>query len=90
MADTIKSPRTRSPGRTHKFPNVTDAEMAHLQELARRIVNKVLNDPVQVLRRGDGQHTPANQYLHALEKLFQLEDDPQVPGEKRAEESTNG
>jgi glutamyl-tRNA reductase len=58
-----------------KLPNVTDAERAHLEELARRIVNKLLHDPVQTLRRGADLHGPAGQYLHALERLFQLADE---------------
>jgi len=55
-----------------KLPNVTEAERAHLQDLARRIVNKLLHDPVQAVRHADPEHMPAAQYLHALEKLFQL------------------
>ncbi|HET6251120.1 MAG TPA: glutamyl-tRNA reductase [Tepidisphaeraceae bacterium] len=55
-----------------KFPNVGPAEKAHLDDLARRIVNKLLHDPVQILRESGNIHTPAAQYLHALEKLFQL------------------
>jgi len=57
----------------NKLPNVSDAERAHLEDLARRIVNKLLHDPIQVLRRTDEMHLPASQYLHALEKLFQLD-----------------
>jgi len=56
----------------NKLPNVGEAEKAHLEDLARRIVNKLLHDPVQVLRKSDNMHLPAAQYLHALEKLFQL------------------
>jgi glutamyl-tRNA reductase len=56
----------------NKLPNISPAEKAHLEDLARRIVNKLLHDPVQVLRRSDSLHLPAGQYLHALEKLFQL------------------
>lgn len=58
----------------NKLPNVTEAERSHLEDLARRIVNKLLHDPVQTLRHADPQHVPAAQYLHALEKLFQLDD----------------
>ena len=59
----------------NKLPNVSPAEKAHLEDLARRIVNKLLHDPVQVLRRSDSTHTPGTQYLHVLEKLFQLGDE---------------
>jgi glutamyl-tRNA reductase len=68
-------------GRTlNKLPNVTEAEKAHLEDLARRIVNKLLHDPVQTLRHADGDHGSTVPYLHALEKLFQL-------GEGETEES---
>ena len=65
----------------NKLPNVTDAERQHLDELARRIVNKLLHDPVQALRRADGSHGPTSQYVHALEQLFRL------PGERLATET---
>jgi glutamyl-tRNA reductase len=56
----------------NKLPNVTEAERAHLEDLARRIVNKLLHDPVQTLRHTGADHASAVPYLHALEKLFQL------------------
>ncbi|HSV12938.1 MAG TPA: glutamyl-tRNA reductase, partial [Tepidisphaeraceae bacterium] len=56
----------------NKLPNVTEAERQHLEELARRIVNKLLHDPVHALRRADETHAPAEQYLHAMERLFKL------------------
>lgn len=65
----------------NKLPNISEAERAHLEDLARRIVNKLLHDPVQVLRRSDSLHLPANQYLHALEKLFQLSEEEQAEKE---------
>lgn len=58
-----------------KFPNIGEAEKAHLEDFARRVVNKLLNDPVQILRRSDTLHSSAAQYLHALEKLFRLQDE---------------
>jgi len=61
----------------NKLPNVNEAERAHLEELTRRIVNKLLHDPIQTLRSSDAMHAPAAQYLHALEKLFQLSNDEQ-------------
>jgi glutamyl-tRNA reductase len=57
----------------HKLPNVDEAEKAHLEELARRIVNKLLHDPIRMLRHSDPQHGPPAQYMHAMEKLFGLE-----------------
>lgn len=59
----------------NKLPGVSDSERAHLEDLARRIVNKLLHDPVQMLRSADAEHAPPVQYLHALEKLFRLEAD---------------
>jgi glutamyl-tRNA reductase len=73
----------------NKFPNITSAERAHLEDLTRRIVNKLLHDPIRTLRESDSPHFQATPYLHALEKLFQLENDasdvrePRQPGELR-------
>jgi glutamyl-tRNA reductase len=71
-----------------KLPNISAAERTHLEELARRIVNKLLHDPIHTLRNADAGHGPNIQYLHALEKLFQLEGgsippSPGTPGEGR-------
>ncbi|MDQ3441576.1 MAG: hypothetical protein M3478_14630, partial [Planctomycetota bacterium] len=66
-----------------KLGDVTDAERAHLEELTRRIVNKLLHDPITALRQGDSPHAPAAAYLHAMEKLFQLGDNS--PAEPSAE-----
>jgi len=43
-----------------KLPDVTDTEKSHLEELARRIVNKLLHDPVRALRSADDVHTSAS------------------------------
>ncbi|MDB5322917.1 MAG: hemA [Phycisphaerales bacterium] len=59
----------------NKMPNIGDAEKAHLEELTRRIVNKLLHDPITMLRRSEGLHGTTSQYLHALERLFQLNPD---------------
>jgi glutamyl-tRNA reductase len=56
-----------------KLPGIAEAEKEHLRELTRRIVNKLLHDPVRQLRESGEMHGPAAQYLHALEKLFNLE-----------------
>ncbi len=58
----------------HKLAGASDADKEQIEELARRIVNKLLHDPVRMLR--DGAHGGAGMtpYLHAMEKLFQLED----------------
>jgi len=72
----------------NKLPNVTDAEKAHLEDLARRIVNKLLHDPIQTLRHAGPDHASAAPYLHALEKLFQLGEEK--PPEVRTEEDDSG
>jgi len=46
---------------------------ARLEELARRIVNKLLHDPVKTLRASDSPHALGQTYLHAMEMLFQLD-----------------
>jgi glutamyl-tRNA reductase len=58
------------------FTNVGPEQKAELQDLVRRLVNKVLHDPVRTLRQSDALHGPTSQYLHALEMLFQLKDEP--------------
>ena len=55
-----------------KMPEVSEAEKSHLEDLARRIVNKLLHDPVQALRAADDAHSPVSQYVHAMERLFKL------------------
>jgi glutamyl-tRNA reductase len=61
----------------NKLPNVGAAERAHLEELTRRIVNKLLHDPISMLRKSEGMHGASSQYLHAMERLFHLEEDDQ-------------
>jgi glutamyl-tRNA reductase len=60
----------------NKLPSLTDPDRAQLDELARRIVNKLLNSPVQAIRQGDPT-TGASPYLPALAKLFKLEEPPE-------------
>ena len=71
----------------NKLPGVSDAEKAHLEELTRRIVNKLLHGPVQTLRHSEAPHAAgAGPYLHALEKLFGLDaatgELPPLPAER--------
>lgn len=66
----------------NKLPNVSDAERGHLEELARRIVNKLLHDPIRMLRHSDPQHGgPPTPYLHAMEKLFGLDKEGEAADE---------
>jgi len=55
-----------------KLPQVSEAERRQLEDLARRIVNKLLHEPMQMLRSPEGSHGSVIQYLHAMEKLFNL------------------
>jgi glutamyl-tRNA reductase len=66
----------------NKLPNIGDTERAHLEELTRRLVNKLLHDPISMLRRSEGMHGTGGQYLHALEQLFQLENEGDESGEE--------
>ena len=65
----------------NKLPNIGAGEKGHLEELTRRIVNKLLHDPISRLRRSEGLHGVSGQYLHALEQLFKLEEEPEADGE---------
>jgi glutamyl-tRNA reductase len=70
-----------------KLGDVTDAEKAHLEELTRRIVNKLLHDPITALRQSDSPHAPAAAYLHAMEKLFQLGDNSPAKPDAAADDN---
>jgi glutamyl-tRNA reductase len=59
---------------TNRLPNMSESEREQLEETVRRIVNKLLHDPIQTLKNADGLHAPASQYLHALNKLFHLDE----------------
>jgi len=61
-----------------KLPSISDEERTQLEDLARRIVNKMLHDPVTSLREADDSHGPAIQYLHAMEKLFRLNEREEI------------
>jgi len=69
----------------NKLPNVGEAERAHLEELTRRLVNKLLHDPISMIRKSEGLHGTSAQYLHALEQLFKLQGD-----EESGDESGGG
>ncbi len=59
-----------------KLPNITPQEQEHLRELARRLVNKLLHDPVRALRQSGRLHVDQTAYQHALKELFSLNDPP--------------
>jgi glutamyl-tRNA reductase len=56
-----------------KLPDLSEEQRAQLEELTRRIVNKLLHDPVKALRETGGGGAAHAPYLHALEKLFHLD-----------------
>ncbi|MEO6435525.1 MAG: glutamyl-tRNA reductase [Tepidisphaeraceae bacterium] len=66
----------------NKLPSLSGDDREQLEELARRIVNKLLHDPVTKLRESDTPHGTGSAYLHAMEKLFDLEDAPPEPEER--------
>jgi glutamyl-tRNA reductase len=66
----------------NKLPDASAVERQHLEELARRIVNKLLHDPVKTLRQSDSPHALGQTYLHAMEKLFQLDENAKPRDEK--------
>jgi len=70
----------------NKLPGVSEAEKSHLEELARRIVNKLLHDPVQALRSADDSHQSSSQYVHAMERLFKLTDLAPAPDDEERPE----
>jgi glutamyl-tRNA reductase len=61
----------------NKFGQISEQEREHLEELARRIVNKLLHDPIQTLKQSDSLHGQVGQYLHAMERLFKLAEPPE-------------
>ncbi len=61
----------------NKFGPMSQEERQHLEELGRRIVNKLLHDPIQTLKQSDSMHGQIGQYLHAMERLFKLSEPPE-------------
>ncbi len=56
-----------------KLPHLQASEREQLDDLARRIVNKVLHHPVKTLRDAHDQQLQATPYLNALAHLFDLQ-----------------
>lgn len=84
----------------NKLPDLSPDARAQVEDLARRLVNKLLHDPVHTLRKGGGEEAhggPAAPYLHAMEKLFKLTDedpaneaDPNPPPTQKTEGTPDG
>jgi glutamyl-tRNA reductase len=73
-----------------KLSNVSAQDQRQLEDLTRRIVNKLLHDPVQALRESDSDHAPMSQYLHAVQQLFRLNLENLVPGNAAMDGSADG
>jgi glutamyl-tRNA reductase len=73
-----------------KLSSISESDRQQLEELTRRIVNKLLHDPIQVLRETHDLHTRTTPYLHAVEKLFKLEDAPAHGGKPADEDAKPG
>ena len=58
----------------NKLPGIGAQDKAQLEEMARRIVNKLLHDPVSNLRQAEPAHGSMTQYLNVMAKLFDLEE----------------
>ncbi|QOV88372.1 glutamyl-tRNA reductase [Humisphaera borealis] len=58
----------------NKLPAAAQQERAALEEMTRRIVNKLLHRPIHAMRHADPEH-PEIPYVHAMEKLFDLEEE---------------
>ena len=72
-----------------KLSAVSAADQQQLEELTRRIVNKLLHDPVQALRESDADHAPMSQYLHAIQQLFKLNSEDRAANGADGEASAN-
>ena len=57
-----------------KLSPAAQADRATLEEMTRRIVNKLLHRPVHALRNPDPEHAEVP-YAHAMEKLFDLREE---------------
>jgi len=55
-----------------RIPNLDEASWAHVENLARALVNKLLHDPATRLRREAG-NGHARDYAEALRYLFDLD-----------------
>jgi glutamyl-tRNA reductase len=76
-------------GRTvSKLGGVSPDEKEHLEELARRIVNKLLHGPIRTLRSSGSLGEADVHYLQAVEKLFGLADESEEQERGLAQEKS--
>lgn len=62
------------------MPHASDAEREAMQQLARRMANQFLHEPIRTLREGGHGHGSPARYLHAVEQLFKLNQARHDPG----------
>ena len=63
-------------------PDLSDKEKKSLEALTSAIINKILHDPVTLLKKAKEDAT-ADLYLDALQNLFQLSGDALEPSEPK-------
>jgi glutamyl-tRNA reductase len=55
----------------NKLPNLSEDDRREIEYLTERIVNKILNQPTQILKKEASQHT-GYKHLDAIKNLFGL------------------
>jgi glutamyl-tRNA reductase len=71
-------------------PNLTEKEKKSLEALTSSIINKILHEPVTLLKRSNGE-TTADLYLDSLQTLFKLQvAPPEVPQKSPEDPSKEG
>jgi len=66
-------------------PDLSDKERKSLEALTSAIINKILHDPVTLLKKSN-EETTADLYLDALQNLFQLQGKSLEQSEQKSEE----
>jgi glutamyl-tRNA reductase len=66
-------------------PDLSDKERKSLEALTSAIINKILHDPITLLKKSN-EETTADLYLDALQNLFQLPGRSLEPSEQKSEE----
>lgn len=71
----------------NKLSPAAQADRAALEDMTRRIVNKLLHRPIHAMRHADPEH-PDLPYVHAMEKLFDLSEDAEAVEDRTPAGST--
>jgi len=69
-------------------PDLSDKEKKSLEALTAAIINKILHDPVTLLKKAN-EETVADLYLDALQNLFQLPGRSLEPSEQKSGEEVD-